>query len=47
MVGIIQKICANPDTIKNIITSGVIDLKNIGTRAMCNIPAIKVDAAAA
>jgi hypothetical protein len=46
MVGIIQKICAKPETEKNIITSRVINLKNIGTKTMCKMPAIKVDAAA-
>jgi hypothetical protein len=45
-MGITQNICARPETIKKIITFSGISLKNIGTRARCNRPAIKVDAAA-
>jgi hypothetical protein len=47
MTGVTQNIWARPETIKNIVTSMDICVKNIGTIAKCNTPAINVDAAAA
>ncbi len=47
MTGITQNIWARPETIKNIVISVDICVKNIGTIARCNTPAINVDAAAA
>jgi hypothetical protein len=47
MTGITQNIWARPETIKNIVISMDICVKNIGTIVRCNTPAISVDAAAA